>query len=345
MVDRPPAVVTEDLTETVTLLVPIRNEADHIHECLASLVAQDYPAHLLDIIVIDGDSTDGTQAAVQEFVARDGRMRLLRNPARLMIPGLNLGLRSASGTYVGVVIGHSYPPADFVRRCVSLLKAHDAWGVGGGYERVATSPLQRAIARAQSHPFGVGDAFHNYGTQGAWAETVFPGFWPRWVFERVGQFDERMLYNEDNEFSHRIRSAGGRLWYEPSLRIRYSPRKSLGGLFRQYFRYGHGKTAVFREHPDAVRLRHLVPPSLVAVLIVGSLVTPLIPAIGLLTAVVGGAYVAVAGGVALSSARRGESPVLLVAAFVVMHAAYGLGMWMGLIREVASGSQRGRQAA
>ncbi len=166
-------------------------------------------------------------------------------------------------------------------------KAYDAWGVGGGYERVATTSLQRAIGCAQSHPFGVGDAFHNYGTRGAWAETVFPGFWPRWVFDRVGYFDERMLYNEDNEFSHRIRSAGGRLWYEPSLRIRYSPRKSVGGLFRQYFRYGHGKAAVFREHPDAVRFRHLVPAALVAVLIAGPLLTPLVPAIGFVTAAVG----------------------------------------------------------
>lgn len=335
----PPSPVTNDEpTETVSLVVPVRDEAEHIDRCLAAIIAQDYPKHLIEIIVIDGDSADDTAGRAQAWADRDDRIRVLHNPAQLMIPGLNMGLRRSSGRYVGVVIGHSFPAADYVRRCLRLLRDHDAWGVGGAYERMATTSLQRAIGRAQSHPFGVGDAFHNYGMRAAWAETVFPGFWPRWVFERVGHFDERMLYNEDNEFSHRIQRAGGRLWYDPSLRIGYSPRRSLRGLFRQYFRYGHGKAAVFREHPGAVRLRHLVPAALVAVLTAGALIATLIPAIGLVTAALACVYLALAAIVALSTAKRGEPPLLLAMAFVVMHIAYGSGMWTGLVRGSTRGS-------
>lgn len=316
----------------VSLVVPIRNEAEHIRECLASLVAQDYPAHLLEIIVIDGDSMDGTPAAVQEFVERDGRVRLLRNPARLMIPGLNLGIEASSGKDVGVVIGHSFPPADYVRRCVELLAEHGAWAVGGAYERIATTPLQRAIGQAQSHPFGVGNAFHNYGMRAGWAETVFPGFWPRWVFDRVGHFDERMLYNEDNEFSHRIRKAGGRVWYEPSLRIGYAPRKSLGTLFRQYHRYGLGKADVFREHPSALRARHLAPAALVGGIAGGALIGLFVPAIRIVTALGVGVYLVAAAIAGASAARGRASPALIALSFPVMHIAYGVGLLTGFGR-------------
>lgn len=332
---RPSAVITDEPSKSVTLVVPVRDEADCIDRCLEALTAQDYPAHLLEIVVVDGDSTDDTPARARSWGDRDSRITLLRNPDRLMIPGLNQGIRHGSGSHVGVVIGHSFPPADYVRRCVELLAEHDAWGVGGSYERVATTPLQRAIGRAQSHPFGVGDAFHNYGLRPGWAETVFPGFWPRWVFDRVGYFDERMLYNEDNEFSHRIRKAGGRVWYEPSLRIGYAPRKSMGALFRQYHRYGLGKADVFREHPSALRARHLAPVALVGGIAGGALIGLFVPAIRIATALGVGLYFLAAAIAGASTAKGRASPALIALSFPVMHVAYGVGLVTGLGRLVA----------
>jgi succinoglycan biosynthesis protein ExoA len=331
---RPSAVITDEPSNSVTLVVPVRDEADYIDRCLAALTAQEYPAHLLEIVVVDGDSTDDTGATAQKWADRDPRVTVLRNPDRLMIPGLNLGIRHGSGSFVGSIIGHSFPPADYVRRCVELLAEHDAWGVGGTYERVATTSLQRAIGRAQSHPFGVGDAFHNYGGRAGWAETVFPGFWPRWVFERVGYFDERMLYNEDNEFSHRIRKAGGRVWYEPSLRIGYAPRRSFGTLFRQYHRYGRGKADVFRKHPGAFRARHLAPLALVGGLVGGGVVGVFVPAIRIATAAGVGLYLVAAAIAGVSAARGRASPALVAIAFMVMHVAYGVGLLTGLGRLV-----------
>lgn len=317
---------------SVSLIIPIRNEAVYIDACIAAATAQDYPPDLIEIVVVDGDSDDGTPAIIQRWADRDRRIRVLRNPKRLMIPGLNLGLSHTSASYVGYVNGHSFPPPDYVRRCIALLDQQGAWGVGGTYDRVATRPLQRAIARAQSHPFGVGDAVHNYGNEAQWAETVFPGFWPRWVFERVGPFDERMLYNEDNELSHRIRSAGGRLWYEPSIRIGYSPRTTLRGLFRQYFNYGAGKIAVFRQHRDAVRARHLVPAALVALLVGGIVIIPFAPTLTVAALFVLMVYVVAVSVAAGSASRDLRSFAMLGVSFVVMHIAYGLGTWAGVAR-------------
>lgn len=61
----------------VSVIVPARNEEHNIGECLESLVGQDYPN--LEIVVVDDRSEDRTAAIVEEFVRRDGRVRLVRN--------------------------------------------------------------------------------------------------------------------------------------------------------------------------------------------------------------------------------------------------------------------------
>src|SRR5687767_10472278 len=84
----------------VTVLVPTRNEERHITGCLASLLDQDYPSGLIDIIVIDGDSTDSTVEHVQRLAGSTGRVRCLRNPERHTVFALNRGLLAASGDIV-----------------------------------------------------------------------------------------------------------------------------------------------------------------------------------------------------------------------------------------------------
>ncbi len=315
-------------------MIPIRNESLHIDDCLRSVTRQAYPTDLLEIIVVEGDSSDDTPSRLTAWAERDARIRVVGNPERLMVPGLNSGITSSSGAYVGCVSGHSELPRDYVRTCVSLIQRHDAWGVGAGIDRRGVTSLQRAIGRAQSHPFGVGGASYNYGSRSGWAEAIFPGFWPRWVFDRVGLFDQRMLFNEDNEFSHRIRSAGGRLWYEPSLQVGYFPRGSLDGLARQYWGYGAGKAALFAAHPDAVRPRHLAPAGLVAALIGGAVLSVAVPVVRMPTLLLGVAYLVAAVAAAMLARRPGERVTLIAAAFAAMHVAYGAGFWSGVASSV-----------
>jgi GT2 family glycosyltransferase len=232
---------------------------------------------------------------------------------------------------VGVISGHSGVGPDYVERCIDALRATNAWCVGGRIERVAETPMQHAIAVATSSPLGVGDARHNYATTAEWVDTVFPGMWPREVFDRIGLFDAAMTANEDNELSHRIREAGGRIWYDPSIVIRYHPRATLSGLFSQYRRYALGKVLVFRKHHGAVSWRHVVPGLWVAWLVAGLALgfawPPFLPiwAAGVLLY---GLVLAV-GSVRL--ARRGVSTLRVGAALATLHLAYGIGLWQGLV--------------
>jgi dolichol-phosphate mannosyltransferase len=65
-------------SESVTVLLPVLNESMRISACLAGLAAQ--TEEVKEIIVVDGGSTDGTQAIVKNFRRTDQRVRLLDAP-------------------------------------------------------------------------------------------------------------------------------------------------------------------------------------------------------------------------------------------------------------------------
>ena len=317
---------------TVSLIIPVRNEAEHIERCLESVRSQTYPAELIEVIVVDGDSTDETRAIVRRVADHDPRIRLLDNPKRSGPHGLNIGLAAATGRYIGYIVGHSRIPPDYVLRVTETLEQTGAWCVGVRIVRIASTPMQRAIAVATASRIGVGDSRHNYSGHAGWAETAFPGFWPREVFDRVGPIDPAMVANEDNELSHRIRRAGGGVWYEPSIGVVYVPRASLGALFDQYRRYALGKVLVMRKHRGGLRWRHLIPPAWVAFLSGGVAVSVLWPPFvwAWLTGIA--TYVAA---VAIASIRlqmaSGVGWHLIAAALATLHAAYGLGVWQGIL--------------
>lgn len=315
----------------VTLVVPVRNEEAHIARCIASITAQDYPAHLLEVLVVDGASTDATASQVRELAQGDPRVRLLDNPDRAMPIGLNLGIREASGDCIGVVSGHSILPPDYVTRSVAALEETGAWSVGGRIERRTKGAMHRAIGLATASRIGVGDSTHNYATAAGWAETVFPGFWRREAFDRVGSFDPAMISNEDNELSYRIRRAGGGIWYDPAIEVEYVPRGSLPALFQQYRRYGIGKMRVLRKHGAGLRWRHFVPAAWLAVLILGPVAMLLVPILGLAWLGVVLAYLLVILGAGLRLAEPGVAWWRIAAALLTLHVAYGIGTWQGVL--------------
>lgn len=323
----------------VSLIVPVRNERARIEACVTSLLEQDYPDDRLEILVLDGMSDDGTPSLVREVADGDQRVRVIENPDQTMPSGLNRGIEASTAEVIGVVSGHSVVPSDYVTRAVASLHATGAWSVGAGIERVSTSGVQRAIAAATGSSIGVGDARHNYADSPGWVESVFPGMWPRFVFETIGTFDPAMISNEDNELSLRIRLAGGRIWYDPSIRVRYWPRESLAGLFTQYRRYARGRVAVYRKHRSGLDWRHFLPPLLVTWIVAGPLMGLVDPTGYLIWAAGLVAYVAV---VAVGSMRaaRGANTLLVMAAVAVMHVAYGVGLFQGLADGMRGSTRR-----
>lgn len=321
------AVATEPLAvsadELVTVVVPARNEERSIGACLESILAQDYPH--LQVIVVDGASSDATREVVRAVADRDSRVTLLAEEHLGIPASLNVGLAHAEGTWLVRVDAHSTVPADYVRLAVSRLREGRWGGVGGRKDGVGSTPAGRAIAAAMASRFGVGNSLYHFGTYEAEVDHVPYGAYPVDLVRKVGGWDERLTANEDFEFDYRLRMAGVRLLFDPRLAITWESSQSVRALFRQYFRYGRGKADVAVLHPVSVSPRHVLPPLFVAYAAGALVAAPFRPrraAVMLLP------YVGAVTAASIATARtlpgwpeRLHVPI----AFVAMHIAWGSG--------------------
>lgn len=320
---------------TVSVILPVRNEAACIEGSLLSILAQDYPANQLEILVADGMSSDNTRQIINELAAKypQNSIRVLNNPGKIVPTGINNALRQARGEIIIRVDGHTLLAPDYVRQCVDALQRTQAENVGGKMSAVGSTPFGRAVAAATSSPFGVGGARFHYSEAEEWVDTVYMGAWPRRVFERIGLFDEELVRDQDDEFNYRLRAAGGKIRLCPQIRSEYTVRSNPQALWRQYFQYGYWKVRVLQKHPRQMSPRQFVPPLFVLGLLC-SLLAAASPILRPLSPLVPAAYLLANLSASLwTAARRGWRALpLLPPAFAILHVSYGSGFLVGLLK-------------
>ena len=331
----------------VSVILAVRNEAPYIARTLNAVLHQDYPAEAMEIIVADGASDDGTVSRIRALDARN-RIRIIANPERIQAAGLNLALQHARGDIVVRVDGHTVIARDYVRQCVNLIQQTEAWNVGGRVDPVGYTAMGKAIAAATSTAFAVPSAFHTK-TTARFTDTVYLGAWPRWVFERIGGFNEHLPINEDYELNYRIRQMGGRIYLTPDIRSHYLCRQSLGALARQYLRYGLGKVDMLRRHPESLRLRQVVAPAFVAVLLGGCVLSPLSPItrVALVTTLATyGVFNAAFSAYAIRHIGGGPRVACRIPlVYLTIHVCWGMGFWIGVLQSIMAPRRGGEVQA
>ena len=317
----------------VTVIMPIRDEAGFIKESLGAVLAQDYGQNLIEVIVSDGMSTDGTREVVGSFQAAHPNLKMIDNPGLIAPTGLNAALRESNGEIIIRVDGHCVIAPDYVSRCVDHLLHDGVDGVGGPIETVGETFCSAAIALAMSSSFGVGGAaFRTVKDRAMFVDTVaFPAY-TRLAIENAGMYDEELVRNQDDEYNYRLRGLGRKILLTPDINSRYYSRSSIATLWRQYFQYGFWKVRVMQKHIGQMRLRQFAPPLFVTFLLASSLLGTVFPPSRWAFASVLSLY-AIANLVASALvAREGgvRSLPLMPLIFAVLHFSYGLGFLAGL---------------
>jgi succinoglycan biosynthesis protein ExoA len=243
----------------LSVVVPCRNEKDHVEAGMRSILGQKVPPGNFEVIVADGMSDDGTREILEQLELDNVRIHLIDNPGRIVSSGLNLAIRKARGEVIVRMDMHTRYAPDYLCQCVIMLQQTGADNVGGPARTEAANYMQSVFCAAYHSPFSVGGArFHDVEYEGE-VDTVPYGCWPREVFTRIGLFDEELVRNQDDEFNLRLTRAGGRIWQSPSIRSWYTPRESFSALFRQYMQYGYWKVRLIQKHKLPASFRHLVP--------------------------------------------------------------------------------------
>jgi glycosyltransferase involved in cell wall biosynthesis len=233
----------------------------------------------MEIIIIDGMSTDDTRQKIGSFSKTHPNLtiRIIDNEKRFIPHALNKGLKASSGDFLIRMDAHSIPAKDYVSLCVQALQNNKGDNVGGRWDIQPgnDSYAARSIAIAAGHPLGSGGANYRSGNTACLVDTVPFGAFARETLNRNGFFDETLLANEDYEWNTRLRAQGGKVWFDPAIRCQYFARKNYRALSKQYFNYGYWKVVMLRSYPKTLRLRQMIPPMFTAILFFGAILSTL----------------------------------------------------------------------
>lgn len=273
--------------EPVSVVMPVRNEERYIAESVSRILGQDYDGEL-ELVIALGPSRDRTADVVRSLADSDPRIKVIDNPTGQIAAAINLALAASRNAVIVRVDGHSMLPDGYIRTSVDTLRETGAVNVGGMMAAEGITPFQQAVAWAMTSPFGVGAAKNHTGGEAGPAETAYMGVFRRSAIDQVGGFNEEFRVAEDWELNHRIRKAGGLIWFQPAMRVTYRPRATVAELGIQYFRYGRWRRVVARQHPGTINLRYLAPPAAVGLVAAGTLAG--LAGLGGLAAGAGGAW-------------------------------------------------------
>jgi cellulose synthase/poly-beta-1,6-N-acetylglucosamine synthase-like glycosyltransferase len=315
-----------------SIVIPTYNEQDNITNCLDSIFKQNYDKSLVDVVIVDGQSSDKTISKIKEYQQKFSNISLLENPVRKTPTSLNIGIKQAKGEIIVILGAHASLDPDFIYFNNKYLNEMNLKVTGGTQINIGFNLVQKAIALAMENPFGMGSAPYRWSKKEQFVDTVVYAAYKRELFDEIGYFEENFSISEDAELNWRIRKAGHKIFFSPNIKSYYHPRRTVPKFIQQMFRYGILRVHMFKKHKSAVKITHIIPPAFVvslATLLILTLVSVLNPII--LAAVLIGYSLVNLLSVILKTIKENLHFVPLVSFLIfLLHFSWGLGFLVGL---------------
>lgn len=258
----------------VSVIIPALNESKSIVTVIQYFLDSAYP-NILEILIADGGSTDGTQALVSELAKLNPQVKLLENRQRITPAALNLLIHAAQGDIILRADAHSDYGANYVSACVEALLKTDALNVGGAQRFVAEGQFQAGVAIAARSLLGNGGAKYRQPDYDGYADTVYLGCFWRVALIAVGEskekfvegspgvleiYDHTQITNQDAELNQQLlRLSQQAIFVSSKIQSWYYPRQTWQSLWQQYFKYGRGRFLTASKHRRNRPLRTKIP--------------------------------------------------------------------------------------
>lgn len=318
----------------VSVIIPCRNEEDYIGQCIHSLLSNDYPEK--ELIVVDGESNDGTREIVREWAGQYSNVQLIDNPRRITPVALNMGLDEAEGGYVMIAGGHATFPNNYISEMVRRINLFDrAAGVGGALNTISEdTTVAHSIVKVMTDELGVGNSMFRLAKKGpVKADTLPYGLYKEEVFRRIGRFDERLVRNQDIELAKRIWRNGEHLYLFSDIKCNYHFEGNFRNLGHLNFKNGLWNVFTFyiTRNLSSLSTRHYVPLLFILSILLPAIISLVVaPEFVLLSAALLVIYFVVIIFESIKLADRNANVFYLIWSFIVLHFSYGFGSFIGL---------------
>lgn len=315
----------------VSVVVVTYDSEGTVGETLSSLADQTYPSDRYELVVVDGGSSDGTEAVVAEYdasfhVVDGGTIGACRNR----------GVDVATGEYVAFTDSDCAVPATWLAAHVDRLeeRADDVVGVGGPNRPFPDDPpFAKLVGSLQGTVFGSGGSPQSHAIDGvrtvrsvAACNVVYDAT----IFESY-RYDDAINVGEDAEFHFRLAADGYRFRFDPATAVSHHLSADFGSFARKNRSYGYAMARIQRRHGTLIRWYSPLPSlalgggALAALVDLRSRRLRYVPALTLAFLVVG-AYAT------LQVYRDRRSPLALLVPLLlaVQYVCYGVGFLEGL---------------
>ncbi len=323
--------------ETISVIIPCRNEEKYISSCLASFIEMEYPKDLMEIIIVDGRSEDKTLDIVKSFQSLYPFIKILENPDLFAPSAFNIGIKNATSEYIMIASAHSSFEKNYISEVLNAHKTFKCAGAGGILKTDVKNKSKKtlSICKVLSNQFGVGNSKFRVGTSKPASVDIVPfGVYKKSIFETVGFYNEKLKRNQDMELSKRMIEKGKKIYLIPTAKSTYFARETYKDLALNNFGNGFWimPTVYITKKISSLSLRHFIPLIFLLSLILPLILITVEPLIGLISLLSFTAYTIVLSVISFRINDNATSFINIFLAFLVLHLSYGFGSLIGITR-------------
>lgn len=321
----------------ISIICPTYNEEKYIGKCILSMLSQDIELTEIEILFVDGRSTDRTREIISDFQKAHPFIQIIDNPERTVPFAMNYGIDASKGEIIVRIDAHSEFPPHYIRILKEKLIELNADNVGPVCLTLPAnqSTEAKAIATALSSSFGVGNAYFRIGADKIMeVDTVPFGCFKRETFDKIGKYDIELTRNQDDEFNARIIKNGGKIFLIPDLVVKYYVRDTIKKTRKMYYQYGLFKPLVNDKIGSPATTRQFFPMLFVLGLIFGLALSFVHPFFLYSYISVISFYITAALVFSFKDAKEKKEIIYLPYIFLTVHLAYGWGYLVGISKIV-----------
>ena len=314
------------------------NEEAFLPSLLDDMKAQKYPHELMEILLIDSCSTDGTKAVMEKFQKENQdfyNIQVLDNPKKIQAAGWNVAIQNFTGDVLARIDAHTKVTPEYSLNVMKDIKDGEMV-VGGVRPAIIEKDTSWAnvLLQVENSLFGSSINSSRRSEEKAYVKTMFHAAYRREVLDKVGLFNEQLLRTEDNEFHYRIREAGYKLCYDPSIVSYQYARSDFKRMVKQKYGNGYWIGLTLKVCPGCISLYHLVPFAFVVAIVLTTILS--LFGVWQLSALMWGLYGLFAiTNTVLSGIQNGFylQTVVIPFLFLILHVSYGCGTIVGISRK------------